>query len=183
MFSYTSGACELVRHVGAAPTCRVWKTRMFLLHQCRNEMVAGVGSAPTSADFRSAAHLSEPSSDKIEMVPQRGDAPRSLAYRASALLLSYRGMKRNGGAPENRTLDAFGAQRFSGPFPRLCRTCSVFEMVPTPGFEPGTSAVRSGACRLSVTPCGLFETGPPASTRTMTIGLTGRQATLPHWGF
>ena len=36
MFSYTSGACELVRHVGAAPTCRVWKTRMFLLHQCRD---------------------------------------------------------------------------------------------------------------------------------------------------
>ncbi len=38
------------------------RQKCLLLHQCRNEMVAGVGSAPTSADFRSAAHLSEPSS-------------------------------------------------------------------------------------------------------------------------
>lgn len=37
---------------------------MLLLHQCRNEMAAGVGSAPTSADLQSAAHLSEPSSVK-----------------------------------------------------------------------------------------------------------------------
>jgi hypothetical protein len=28
-----------------------------------------------------------------------------------------------------------------------------------------------------------LKLGSPASTRTMTIGLTGRQATLPHWGF
>ncbi len=36
-------------------------------------------------------------------------------------------------------------QRFSRPFPRLCRTYS-FEMVPTPGIAPGTTAVRSGVC-------------------------------------
>lgn len=40
------------------------------------------------------------------MVPRRGVAPRSPAYRAGALLLSYGGMN-SGGAPENRTLDAF----------------------------------------------------------------------------
>lgn len=28
-----------------------------------------------------------------------------------------------------------------------------------------------------------FETGSPAWTRTTTIGVTGRQATLPHGGF
>ena len=66
---------------------------MLLLHQCRDEMVAGVGSTPTSADFQPAAHLSEPSSEKIEVVPRRGDAPRSPAYRAGALLLSYGGIK------------------------------------------------------------------------------------------
>lgn len=77
---------------------------MLLLHQCRDEVVAGVGSAPTSADFQPAAHLSEPSS-VWRLVPRRGVAPRSPAYRAGALLLSYGGMK-SGGAPENRTLDA-----------------------------------------------------------------------------
>lgn len=65
---------------------------MLLLHQCRDEVVAGVGSAPTSADFQPAAHLSEPSS-VWKMVPRRGVAPRSPAYRAGALLLSYGGMK------------------------------------------------------------------------------------------
>jgi hypothetical protein len=55
------------------------------------KMVAGVGSAPTSADFQPAAHLSEPSS-VWKVVPRRGDAPRSPAYRAGALLLSYGGM-------------------------------------------------------------------------------------------
>ena len=77
------------------------------------------------------------------------------------------------------------AQRFSGPFPRLCRTCSLIahlaerdgyykwlphmdshhddrrnrptgsftsqgkmKMAPAPGFEPGTAAVRSSACKM-----------------------------------
>ena len=39
---------------------------MLLLHQCRNEMVAGVGIAPTSAGLQPAAHLSEPSSVRVE---------------------------------------------------------------------------------------------------------------------
>ena len=55
------------------------------------KMVAGVGIAPTSADLQPAAHLSEPSSDENEMVPPRGDAPRSAGYRPAALLLSYGG--------------------------------------------------------------------------------------------
>lgn len=67
---------------------------MLLLHQCRNEMAAGVGSAPTSADLQSAAHLSEPSSVLLKMVPRRGDAPRSAGYRPAALLLSYRGIEK-----------------------------------------------------------------------------------------
>jgi len=53
--------------------------------------VAGVGSAPTSADFQPAAHLSEPSS-VWKVVPRRGDAPRSFGYQPNALLLSYGGM-------------------------------------------------------------------------------------------
>ena len=90
--SYTLRASNLVRHVGVAPTYSVWKTGMLLLHQCRDEVVAGVVSAPTSADFQPAAHLSEPSS-VWRMVPRRGVAPRSPAYRAGALLLSYGGMR------------------------------------------------------------------------------------------
>jgi hypothetical protein len=168
--------------------------------------VAGVGIAPTSADLQPAAHLSEPSSDENEMVPPRGDAPRSAGYRPAALLLSYGGevMRTLSAACEKLAehqriaapaampnalrdwSDALsrkplhsgrlcGAQRFSGPFPRLCRTCSFengspawtctmtigltgrqaplphrgkMRMVPAPGFEPGTAAVRSGACKM-----------------------------------
>ena len=42
----------------------------------------------------------------LKMVPRRGDAPRSAGYRPAALLLSYRGIKRNGGAPENAWRDS-----------------------------------------------------------------------------
>lgn len=75
------------------------------------------------------------------------------------------------------------------------------KVAPAPGVEPGTSAVRSGACRISVTPCGhtmalSHGVAAPAAVQlllrasrfmryrarrcTMTIGLTGRQATLPY---
>lgn len=39
---------------------------MLLLHQCRIELAAGVGIAPTSAGLQPAAHLSEPSSVRVE---------------------------------------------------------------------------------------------------------------------
>lgn len=52
-----------------------------------DRMAPGVGSAPTSPPFRGGANLSQlPGA----MIVQRGNAPQSLAYRASALLLSYR---------------------------------------------------------------------------------------------
>lgn len=66
-------------------------------------MAAGVGIAPTLSDLQPVAHLSKPSGG---MVLPRGDAPRSAGYQPAALLLSYRRMNANGGAPGNRTLDA-----------------------------------------------------------------------------
>ena len=94
------------------------------------------------------------------MVPPRGDAPRSPGYLPGALLLSYGGVERLfqvvsiiGGAPENRTLDAFAGRS---------------------GFQD-RFLVYAGRAP--------FEIGSPAWTRTMTIGLTGRQAPLPHRGF
>lgn len=133
-------------------------------------MAAGTGIAPACAEFQSAAHLSEPSS-VYKMVPRRGDAPRSSGYQPGALLLSYRGewmqafasrlrsmparVWENGGAPENRTLDAFwgaaGFKAVSSSMPDVLRCRKVEE--PAPGFAPGTTAVRSGVCK-SVTPCG-----------------------------
>lgn len=57
------------------------------------------------------------------MVPPRGDAPRSSGYLPGALLLSYGGdgsasrwlaLRKTGGAPENRTLDAFAGAAVFG---------------------------------------------------------------------
>ena len=71
-------------------------------------------------------YLSHPALDRL--VPLRGDAPRSAGYRPAALLLSYRGMKMKWRSTrESHSGRLCGAQRFSGPFPRLCRTCSVSE--------------------------------------------------------
>ena len=139
-----------VRHAGAAPARSVWKTDMLAVTSMpRNWPLEWVSRPPLRIFNPPLICLSHPALDK--MVPLRGDAPRSLAYRASALLLSYRGMK----LAEHQRIALWtplGAQRFSGPFPRLCRTCSV-EMAPAPGLAPGTTAVRSGVCN-AVTPCG-----------------------------
>ena len=71
-------------------------------------MVAGVGSAPTSADFQPAAHLSEPSSVlkwSLGVVTFHG---LRLSTGCSAVELLR--VHENGGAPENRTLDAFAGR-------------------------------------------------------------------------
>ena len=49
-------------------------------------MVPDVGIAPTSPPLQGGANLPQLLG---EMVVPRGNAPRSLAYQASALLLSY----------------------------------------------------------------------------------------------
>jgi hypothetical protein len=55
----------MVRHAGAAPAPAVWKTAVLAV-------------TPMT---------------RMKMVAASGIAPRSLAYRARALLLSYGGMK------------------------------------------------------------------------------------------
>jgi len=65
---------------------------MLLLHQCR-EMVAVSGIAPDSPRLQRGADLSQLHS---LVVPPRGIAPRSPAYRAGALLLSYGGIYKRG---------------------------------------------------------------------------------------
>ena len=147
------------------------RQKCLLLHQCRNEMAAGVGSAPTSADLQSAAHLSEPSSVFLKMVPRRGDAPRSAGYRPAALLLSYRGMKNWRSTRESHSGRLYGAQRFSGPFPRLCRTCS-FKRCPHQDSHLEPRPLEA-AYAYSITPCG-HETGSSGWIRTNTAALTER---------
>jgi hypothetical protein len=61
---------------------------------CENEMAAEPGVAPESADLQSAALTNSAIQRGKEMVPLHGIAPRSSAYRAGALLLSYRGSKK-----------------------------------------------------------------------------------------
>ena len=115
------------------------------------KLVAGVGIAPTSADFQPAAHLSEPSK-RLEFGPSawcRATVSR-LSGGCSAVELRRDEI---GGAPENRTLDAFtGRSGFRDRF----LVCA------------GRAPLKSGSL---------------TSTCTMTIGVTGRQATLPHEGF
>lgn len=55
------------------------------------EMVAEPGIAPESADLQSAALTDSAIQREKKVVPPHGFAPRSSAYRAGALLLSYRG--------------------------------------------------------------------------------------------
>lgn len=114
------------------------------------KLVAGVGIAPTSADFQPAAHLSEPSS-VWNLVPRRGVAPRSPAYRAGALLLSYGGMK----LAEHQRIALWTPLRGAAVFGTVSSSMPdvLREMVPAPGLAPGTTAVRSGVCN-AVTPCG-----------------------------
>jgi hypothetical protein len=50
-------------------------------------MVPEVGIAPTSPPLQGGANLPQL---LVEMVVPRGNAPRSSAYQADALLLSYR---------------------------------------------------------------------------------------------
>jgi hypothetical protein len=72
---------------------------MLLLHQCR-EMVAVSGIAPDSPRLQRGADLSQLHS---LVVPPHGIAPRSPAYRAGALLLSYGGNLKKG-SPDEVTL-------------------------------------------------------------------------------
>lgn len=156
---------------------------MLLLHQWR-KVAAGVGIAPTSVGLRPAAHLSEPSGDMNESPSAWCSTVCRLSTGCSAVEL--RRMK-NGGAPENRTLDALaGAAVFrtvSSSMPdvllmlisrseratlanwlpsmdlhhdvRCNRPTGSFtspgkkaKLAPAPGFEPGTAAVKSGACKM-----------------------------------
>lgn len=56
------------------------------------KLAAGPGIAPGWSALQADALLPLPSSVEMKMVPTHGIAPRSSAYRAGALLLSYRGM-------------------------------------------------------------------------------------------
>ena len=82
-------ACELVPEVGIAPTSQ-------RLQRCAN-LPQLLGVPPSRSALRQDEDwLAEPKLNERRLVPSRGNAPRSLAYRASALLLSYKGkeMKR-----------------------------------------------------------------------------------------
>ena len=81
----------MVRHAGAAPAPAVWKTAVLAVTPMTLlKTVAASGIAPDSPRLQRGANLSQLRS---QVVPPRGIAPRSLAYRARALLLSYGGMK------------------------------------------------------------------------------------------
>jgi hypothetical protein len=63
-------------------------------------MAPEAGIAPASPRLQRGANLSQL---LREMVVQRGNAPRSLAYRASALLLSYQTISIRGFTPKRRS--------------------------------------------------------------------------------
>src|ERR1700722_18888712 len=57
-------------------------------------MAAAAGIAPASPPLQGGANLSQLNSQKL--VPPRGNAPRSIGYQPTALLLSYEGNENDG---------------------------------------------------------------------------------------
>ena len=101
---------EMVRHAGAAPAPAVWKTAVLAVTPMTQwKVVAAFGIAPNSPRLQRGANLSQLRS---QVVPPRGIAPRSLAYRARALLLSYGGIEE--WSPDEVTL--LGLPDVSRPF-------------------------------------------------------------------
>ena len=96
--NYTLRAMVSAAGLAPARVCLKGRTRELLCIRGRKyEMVPEVGIAPTSPRLQRSANLSQllrvmacqPKPWRRLVVP-RGNAPRSLAYQASALLLSYR---------------------------------------------------------------------------------------------
>ncbi len=80
----------MVRHAGAAPAPAVWKTAVLAVTpMTRMKRWLHPVSRRTLLVFSEALI----SFSYAAVVPPRGTAPRSLAYRARALLLSYGGSK------------------------------------------------------------------------------------------
>ena len=107
------------------------------------------------------------------MVPLRGDAPRSSGYLPGALLLSYGG-----------GMKMAEHQRIAAPaaMPNALRDWS--NALSRKPLHSGRVGKRSGFRDRFLVYAGRapLKFGSPAWTRTMTIGLTGRQAPLPHQG-
>ena len=90
-----------MRHAGAAPALAVWKTAVLAVTPMTRMWWLLPVSHRTPLGFSEVLiYLSY-----AAMVPPRGIAPRSLAYRARALLLSYGGIEgmvaRRGNAPRS----------------------------------------------------------------------------------
>ena len=106
---YTLRALVSVAGLAPATACLKGRLRELLCIHGR-EMVPEAGIAPTSPPLQGGANLSQllgdgwggagPESGATEMVVPRGNAPRSLAYRARALLLSYGTMVSRGFSPK-----------------------------------------------------------------------------------
>jgi hypothetical protein len=80
----------MVRHAGAAPAPAVWKTAVLAVTPMTpmKWWLRPVSRRTLLVFSEALIYLSY-----AAVVPPRGIAPRSLAYRARALLLSYGGMK------------------------------------------------------------------------------------------
>src|SRR5204862_3998036 len=101
-------------------------------------MVPEVGIAPTSPRLHGGANLpqllggwlAEPKLGERRMVVPRGNAPRSLAYQASALLLSYRTVAEGvGNAPTSARADPVfktgAASLYLPAFQKMVRVAGV----------------------------------------------------------
>ena len=110
--SYTLRAMASVAGLAPARTCLKGRMRELLCIHGRR-MVSEAGIAPTSPPLQGGANLSQLLGDdwigaglesgSRRLVVPRGNAPRSSAYRAGALLLSYGTMVRGGFSPKRLT--------------------------------------------------------------------------------
>ncbi len=111
-----------------------------------------------------------PQPNRRRLVVPRGNAPRSLAYRASALLLSYRTWRK----ASVMLRPPWKRIRFSGPAQPACICLPSVKWSGWQELHLRPPRSEQGRLLLTLHP----GTGCQTWTRTKTSGLTGRRATL-----
>lgn len=138
-----------LHHAGAAPAHAVWKAAMRAATSMMLELVAEFGIAPNSPRLQRGANLSQLFSRKG--IPPRGIAPRSVGYRSTVLLLSYRGSADGSSLKSEFALSVTAVRRTTAS-----------------GLSPDRTGLRIRALEMLCI-CGADETGKGGAPENRTL--------------